>query len=98
MFYDKQLCYTPEEVYIHEFDGEVAFVTFEFPPVNDALERLNEWERFVFEVCERWQFTMIGDDGKTSVPASAFRSVLAQDATWRIIAKTNNWPSIDSTT
>ena len=85
----------PEEVYVHEIDGEVAFVTFEFPPVADALKRLNEWEHFLSEVCDRWRFAMIGVDGSSTVPVAMFRSVLAQDATWKVIAEANSWPPIE---
>lgn len=85
----------PEEIYMHIVDSEVAFVTFEFPPVDDALDRLEGWEQLLSEVCDCWGFTLMGHDGKSTVPLKMFHSVLSQDTSWKVIAETNGWPSID---
>lgn len=82
------------DVFVHQVDEEVAFLNIEFGLVNDAPDRLSEWQSFAQQLCERWGFSL-ADSGKCEkVPLDQFRRLLAQDRTWQLVAKVNGWASI----
>ena len=84
----------PIDLCIHPIDEEVAFVRIEFGVVNDAPNRVSDWQSFVEELCATWGFSLRDSLAMELVPVSEFRRILAEDHIWRIVSDVNGWPAI----
>jgi hypothetical protein len=84
----------PIEIYVHTIDGEVAFATITFAPVDDAMSRLGGWHRLAEEMCQQWGFGLVDPERQVNVPVDQFLRILAKDQIWKVISKVNNWPGV----
>lgn len=84
----------PIDIYVHRIDEEVVFTTIEFGVVNDAPERVGDWQTFVEELCATWGFSLRDSLAMELAPVSEFCRILSQDRIWRIVSDVNGWPAI----
>jgi hypothetical protein len=84
----------PIDIYVHSIEGEVAFLTIDFAPAQDALKRLESWRKFANELCEGWGFSLLDSKAEARVPVNQFLRVLSQDKIWQVVSESNGWPPI----
>jgi hypothetical protein len=80
------------DIYVHPVEEEVIFTTIDFGAVDDAPERISNWQKFVEQLCSQWGFCLT--DREKRVPLAQFRRVLAQDSNWQLISDSKGWPPI----
>src|SRR5262245_8517850 len=45
------------DIYLHDTEEEVVFMTVEFGMPDDALDRVSSWQEFAEQLCSKWDFS-----------------------------------------